>query len=139
MEMVESDEEDNSNKVGRKLSINRQSTGINPQGNTVGGNAIFIPRRIPRTVERLQQGELLDFKKERGKKCFHDSVNSVNQSIEKKSQEKRRTAQRARRSAMTKNKRDQILENRRTTYQMKKARVGYASNIKGRASENDRL
>ncbi|KAI3949504.1 hypothetical protein MKW92_000813, partial [Papaver armeniacum] len=101
------------------------------------GNTIFIPRRSPRTVERLQQGELVDIEKERGKKRCHDSVYSENESTETKSQEKRRTAQRARRSLMTKNEREQILENRRTAYQMKKPRVGDASNSEGRASEND--
>ncbi|KAI3891086.1 hypothetical protein MKW98_007391 [Papaver atlanticum] len=45
----------------------------------------------------------------------------------------RRTAQRARRSSLTEKEREQILENRRSTYQMKRRKVGDATNNEGRA------
>lgn len=75
-----------------RVSANEQSTAINPQGNTVvRGNAIYIPRRSPRIIEQLQQGESIDIEKERGKKRCHDSACSDNESTETKRQEKCRT------------------------------------------------
>ncbi|KAI3937743.1 hypothetical protein MKW92_053407, partial [Papaver armeniacum] len=61
---------------------------------------------------------------ERGKKCYHQLTDSAKESNETNSQEWRHTAQRARRTLMTKNERQQILEKRLTDYQMKRTGVG---------------
>ncbi|KAI3866742.1 hypothetical protein MKX03_015984, partial [Papaver bracteatum] len=101
-------------------------------------NEIFIPRRSPRIAEQEKGRENSDdIEKERGNKRCHKSVDSDNEREERKRQEMRRTSQSERRSSLTDKERDQILEKRRSTYQMKRKKVGDATNNEAKAGTSN--
>ncbi|KAI3960017.1 hypothetical protein MKW98_016741 [Papaver atlanticum] len=88
-----------------------------------------IPLRSPRVSEQVQCRQLVDTEKKRGNKRCNKSVDSDAVT--------RRVADKARRSSMSQNERDQILETRHAAYQMRRPRVSDATNEEHGAGTSD--